>query len=74
MACLFQYDTGLLYYKLSDGSRADGLLAAVEYLSVLLVFQFLYHGTQGGLSYTAVFRGFSEMAELINGKHVFQLL
>ena len=34
MTCLFQYDTGLLYYELSDGSRTDGLLATVEYLGV----------------------------------------
>ena len=35
---------------------------------------FLYHGTQSGLSYAAMFRSFGEMAELINGKNVFQLL
>ena len=58
----------------TDGSGAYRLLAAVKNPGVQFLFQFLNHGTEGGLCHAAIFGCFGKVAELVDGKDVFQLL
>lgn len=71
---LNQYILCLFYDVDTDGSGAYRLLAAVKNPGVQFLFQFLNHGTEGGLCHAAIFGCFGKVAELVDGKDVFQLL
>lgn len=71
---LSQYVLCLFYDMDADGGGAYGLLAAVEDARVQFFFQLLNHGAQRGLRHAAILGCFGKMAELVDGKDVFQLL
>lgn len=50
------------------------LVIGEDYPGVQFLFQFLNHGTEGGLCHAAIFGCFGKVAELVDGKDVFQLL
>ena len=73
-SCLEQHVTSLGYDQDTRRRRTNRLLSPVEYFRYQLLLQFLNHGTEGGLCYAAIFGCFGKVAELVDGKDVFQLL
>ena len=69
-----EHCAGMLDDGFSSQCRLDRLSFSVEELGSQLLFQFLNHGTQCGLSYLTVIGSFRKVSEPGQGQYVFKLL
>ena len=71
---LNQYILCLFYDVDTDGSGAYRLRGCGQKSGCQFLFQFLNHGTEGGCVTRRIFGCVGKVAELVDGKDVFQLL